>query len=54
MQSGQERLWHVRLLPHLDDVPLDRSDAEAIASLVRAMQANELSPKTINNASAAP
>jgi len=49
MRSGQERLWRVWQLPQLGEMPLDVIGPEAFAKLTRAMQANKLSPKTINN-----
>jgi integrase len=49
-QSAQETIWNVSLLPVLGDVPLDRIDAEAMATLTRKMKERDSSPKTINNA----
>ncbi len=49
MRSGQERLWRVWLLSQLGEMELSKIDAESLAKLTKAMQANGSSPKTINN-----
>lgn len=57
-QDYQERIWRV-FMPVLGDLPLDRIDAEALATLTRTLQqprdpekadSRGLSAKTINNA----
>lgn len=47
-QDYQERMWKP-LLRELRDTPLDRIDAEALATLTRTLQRDDLSAKTINN-----
>jgi integrase len=51
MQSAQETIWRVSLLPTLGTMPLDKIDAEVITKLTSMLlKERQLSPKSVNNA----